>query len=182
MNDKQKRFVQEYLVDMNATQAYIRAGYSANGADVSASRLLGNASVREAIEKGLAKQAERLRISAERNLEELSCLAYYDPSDVFDFTGDHIRLKPANQISERGRRAMSSFKFRQDGTLEQIKFTDKTPNLTTAMKVCKQLTDKLEVTGKDGTDLRLILDRMRSISIEEHIRVVDGEGESPKAD
>ena len=46
LTPRQARFVKEYLVDLNGTQAAIRAGYSASGADVQAVRLLGNARVK----------------------------------------------------------------------------------------------------------------------------------------
>lgn len=71
LSAKHKRFVAEYLKDLNATQAYIRAGYSAKGADVSASRLLGKASVREAIAAGQAKLSEKLEITAEKVLRDI---------------------------------------------------------------------------------------------------------------
>jgi phage terminase small subunit len=73
MTPKQKRFVAEYLIDLNATQAAIRAGYTAANADVTGPRLLGNVGVAEAIGAGIAKQAHKLEITAEkvlRNLEE----------------------------------------------------------------------------------------------------------------
>ena len=59
---KQQRFVQEYLLDLNATQAAIRAGYSPKTADVQASRLLTNVKVREAIAEAMAKRSERTQI------------------------------------------------------------------------------------------------------------------------
>jgi phage terminase small subunit len=60
MNDispKQELFLQEYIKGKSATQAYIDAGYSENGADVSASRLLGKASIQERL-KELKKVGE----------------------------------------------------------------------------------------------------------------------------
>jgi len=51
LSPKQEKFVQEYIKSGNATQSYIKAGYSENGADVSASRLLGNASVKKRLEE-----------------------------------------------------------------------------------------------------------------------------------
>lgn len=64
LTPRQERFVQEYLIDLNATQAAIRAGYSKKTADVQGPRLLGNVGVCAAINKGRAKQAERLEITA----------------------------------------------------------------------------------------------------------------------
>lgn len=61
LTPKQQRFVEEYLVDLNATQAFIRAGYAARGnaAEVNAARLLRNAQVAAAVQAQRAKLSER---------------------------------------------------------------------------------------------------------------------------
>lgn len=64
LTDKQSRFVKEYLIDSNATQAAIRAGYSEKTANEQGSRLLANVSVREAVNRGQEKKAEKLSITA----------------------------------------------------------------------------------------------------------------------
>lgn len=65
LTDKQAAFVREYLVDLNATQAAIRAGYSERTANAQAGRLLANVGIREAIETAQAKRARRVEIKAE---------------------------------------------------------------------------------------------------------------------
>lgn len=65
MTPKQERFVQEYLVDLNATQAAIRAGYSAKTANEQGARLLTNVSVRSAIQKAMDARSERTGITAD---------------------------------------------------------------------------------------------------------------------
>ena len=65
LTDKQTAFVREYLVDLNATQAAIRAGYSERTASRIGPQLLGKTCVREAIEKAQAKRARRVEIKAE---------------------------------------------------------------------------------------------------------------------
>lgn len=65
LTDKQTAFVREYLVDLNATQAAIRAGYSERTANAQAGRLLVNVGIREAIENAQAKRARRVEIKAE---------------------------------------------------------------------------------------------------------------------
>lgn len=60
---RQQRFIDEYLVDLNATQAAIRAGYNAKNADVTGPRLLGNVGVRAEIERRQAARAEQSEIS-----------------------------------------------------------------------------------------------------------------------
>ena len=70
LNPKQQLFVQEYLVDMNATQAAIRAGYSEATAHSQGPRLLEHAEVRKEIEKGQAERAARIQINAQWVLEK----------------------------------------------------------------------------------------------------------------
>ena len=81
---KQKIFVQEYLIDLNATQAYIRAGYTGKGAEVSACKLLTNPKVSEAIQKAIAAREKRTEISQDRVLKEYAKLAFLDPRKFFD--------------------------------------------------------------------------------------------------
>ena len=82
---KQERFVQEYLIDLNATAAYKRAGYKGMGrvAENAASRMLGNVGVKAAIENALAKTAKRSAATIERIELELERLALSDPRRLF---------------------------------------------------------------------------------------------------
>ena len=78
LTPRQERFVTEYLVDLNATQAAIRAGYSEKGANVAGIRMLANATVRAAVEERQAKRAEKLDISVDRIERELARIAFTD--------------------------------------------------------------------------------------------------------
>jgi len=71
LTDKQQRFVAEYLIDLNATQAAIRAGYAAKTANREGSRLLSNVDIAEAIAAKAAEKAAALDLSAERVLRGL---------------------------------------------------------------------------------------------------------------
>ncbi len=71
MNPKQERFVAEYVKDLNATQAYMRAGYSPGGAAQAAEKLLRNAEVKAAIATLQAKIGARLEITAAKVLQDL---------------------------------------------------------------------------------------------------------------
>lgn len=77
LTPKQEMFVKEYLIDLNATQAYLRAGYKVSEkiATVNASRLLANANVARAIEEANQKRADKLELSAEWVLENLKNIA-----------------------------------------------------------------------------------------------------------
>ena len=77
LTPKQKRFCEEYLIDLNATQAYMRAGYSGTGstATTNANRLLTNADIQAYIEKLQGKRQKRTEITADRVIQELAHIA-----------------------------------------------------------------------------------------------------------
>ncbi len=81
LTNKQERFCDEYLVDLNATQAAIRAGYSKKTANQQGPRLLVNVGIQERIQELMDKRSERTQITQEtvlKNLEELRDLAKKD--------------------------------------------------------------------------------------------------------
>lgn len=84
---KQDRFVQEYLVDLNATQAAIRAGYSERTANEQGARLLANVSIQEAIQAAMDKRSKRVEITQDRVLQEYARLAFFDPRKLFEENG-----------------------------------------------------------------------------------------------
>lgn len=79
LTPKQEIFAKEYLVDLNGTQAAIRAGYAPASAEVQASRLLSNANIQNFISEQQGKRAKRLEITVDdlvRELEEARALAF----------------------------------------------------------------------------------------------------------
>jgi len=91
MTPKQQRFVDEYLIDLNATQAAIRAGYSAKTANEQGARLLANVSVRNAVSEAKAKRSKKTGIDAAWVLSRLAAEAFADLADLYDEQG---RVKP----------------------------------------------------------------------------------------
>lgn len=85
LSAKQLRFVEEYLVDLNATQAAIRAGYSAATAKQQGSRLLTNDDVAAAIVAGRESRAERTSITADQVLQELARIGFADIRQVVNW-------------------------------------------------------------------------------------------------
>lgn len=75
---KQRSFVREYLVDLNATQAAIRAGYAESGASVEGTRLLANAKVKAAVDAAMKLRSDRTQITADRVLKELAKIGFAD--------------------------------------------------------------------------------------------------------
>ncbi|GAA0382572.1 terminase small subunit [Paenibacillus motobuensis] len=82
---KQQLFVKEYLVDLNAKQAAIRAGYSPKTAEQQASRLLSNVKVQKAIQKAMDERAAKVEISAEQVLQRWKDIAFADPNEIIHF-------------------------------------------------------------------------------------------------
>lgn len=72
LNARQQRFVEEYLVDMNATQAAIRAGYTAKSAYSQGQRLTKNAEVQRAIEDGQRQRSRAAGVTADRVIREIA--------------------------------------------------------------------------------------------------------------
>lgn len=82
LTPKQDAFVKEYLLDLNATQAATRAGYSAKTAKEQGGRLLTNVAVMRAISKAQVKRAERVEITADMVLQQWWAVATADPNAV----------------------------------------------------------------------------------------------------
>lgn len=82
---RQQRFVEEYLVDLNATQAAIRAGYSAKNADQLGPRLVGKSRVAAAIQAAKAARADRTKITIDTVLERFWDIATADPRELVEY-------------------------------------------------------------------------------------------------
>jgi Phage terminase, small subunit len=108
VNARQRRFVDEYLVDLNAAQAAIRAGYSAKVARSLGQRLLTNVDIQTAIKRAEDARALRLQVRSDEVLRELVAIVRTNPSHfVLDELGD---LALANEADTESWRAVASVK------------------------------------------------------------------------
>ena len=85
---KQAAFVKAYLVDLNATQAAIRAGYSERSAYSIGQENLCKPEIQAAIQEEVKKRSERTEITADMVLREFAKLAFFDPRKLFDENGN----------------------------------------------------------------------------------------------
>jgi phage terminase small subunit len=85
LTPKQRQFVQEYLVDMNGTQAAIRAGYSKKTANEQASRLLANVNVKAALQHATEERSKRTEITQDQVLNLWWALANADPNELIQY-------------------------------------------------------------------------------------------------
>lgn len=161
---RQQRFVEEYLVDLNGTQAAIRAGYSHRTANEQSARLLAKASIQEAIQAAKQERAKRTEITADRVLRELALIGFSDIGQILDMEGAEPRLRPASEITRRARRAISSVKVRRyfEGSgddareveVTEFKLWPKDAALTKLAQHLGLLVERHEHTGKDGGPIR----------------------------
>ena len=93
LTEKQKRFVAEYLVDLNATQAAIRAGYSEKTAEQMGYQLLQKTSVQKAVQIAMKDRQQRTEITQDMVLDELGKVAFSKAADYTDAT-----LKYSNKL------------------------------------------------------------------------------------
>ena len=91
MTDKQKRFIEEYLIDLNATQAAIRAGYSPDTAQQQSYELMTKPEIAKAVKSEMAERSRRTGIKADRVLEELAKIAFSNIFDVIDYNNAALR-------------------------------------------------------------------------------------------
>ncbi len=143
MTVKQKRFVEEYLLDLNATQAAIRAGYSADTAEQIGYQLLQKTSVSNEVAKAMAERSKRTGINQDRVLQELAKIGFAKITDVVD--PETAKIK--QDASEDDLACIQSIKIKPNewGTEREVKLYDKKGALVDIGKHLGLFKDKLEL-------------------------------------
>ena len=166
MTKKQKLFIEEYLIDLNATQAAIRAGYSPDTAYAIGNENLKKPEIRARIDKAMAERSKRTGINQDRILMELAKIALVNPKDVVNF--DTATIK--EEALPEDLAAVASVKVKVfptkdgEGIEREIKFHDKNKSLEMAGRHLGMFKDKVEVSGSldvEKTKLDDILMQMR---------------------
>jgi phage terminase small subunit len=109
---RQRRFVEEYLICGNATEAARRIGLSEKNAQANGFRLLRVPLVAEAIAIEQRASAERTKISMDRVRLELARVGFADIGDILDWDGDTVQLRPRDLIAKADRAAIAALKVR----------------------------------------------------------------------
>ena len=144
LNEKQKRFISEYIIDLNAKQAAIRAGYSPKTAEVQASRLLSLVKVQTEITKAMEDRGKRTGITQDRVLAELSAIAFAKATDYVEVDEDgFVKIKPTAGLTDEQKSAIAGIKKGANGI--EIKLVDKTKALEMLSRHLGLLNDKLNV-------------------------------------
>lgn len=167
MTDKERRFVDEYLIDLNGAAAARRAGYSVKTARDIARENLAKPHIADEIKARMEERAEACKVKAEEVLREFKLLAFADLGEVFDFdcgAGGWLRLRPGREISPEVRRCISQIRVRrvlekagglppQEVEVMEFRLWPKPEALVNLAKHLGLVKEKHEHTGKDGAPL-----------------------------
>jgi phage terminase small subunit len=117
LTPKQERFCQEYLIDLNATQSAIRAGYSARSADVRGSENLRNPHIQSRIEELQEQRQERTQIKQDDVAQERGLIALSNIADFLTIENEEVKLKNFSKIDRKKLGAIQSIKKGRDGSI-----------------------------------------------------------------
>lgn len=163
MTKKQKLFIEEYLIDLNATQAAIRAGYSPDTAYSIGQENLKKPEIKARIDKAMAERSRRTGVSADRVIMELAKIAFVNATSVID--PETATVKDTALPEDTA--AIQSVKvktFGEDGLEREIKMADKLKALELLGKHLGMFKDKVELSGSleaEKTKLDDLLQQLR---------------------
>lgn len=170
LNQRQAAFVREYLVDLNATAAAIRAGYSEKTARAIGCENLTKPDIQAAIQEEMAKRAQRTEITADKVLKEFAKLAFFDPRNLFDDKGNP---KDITELDDDTAAALAG--------LDVVQEVDPDSGITSYTKRYK-LASKQAALDSLGRHLGMFLDRSEvnasvAVTMESYLEDLDKQGE-----
>jgi len=177
MNEKQKLFCEEYLVDLNATQAAIRAGYSQDTAGASGFQLLKNTEIKSYIRAARNRLIAKTQVVQENVLAELSRIAFSDPADLFDSDGQLLSVR---QMPKRVRQAVQSIKISRkkegDEVVEtkEIRFWPKVTALENLAEHLGLFQKRKEETGTTVNILQVNVGELHDSQLEQLASILGG--------
>lgn len=162
MTPKQKRFCEEYLIDLNSTQAAIRAGYSEKTSYSIGQENLKKPEISNTIQQLMQERQSRTQITQDRVLKELSRIAFFDIRKLYKEDGS---LKKPNELDDDAAAVLSGIDIVEMaggeeafGFTKKVKIFDKNSALTLAMRHLGMLNDKIEHSGEiKAPELKLVL-------------------------
>ncbi|MFR4584788.1 terminase small subunit [Clostridium cadaveris] len=157
LTEKQQRFVEEYLIDLNATQAAIRAGYKPSSARQVGTENMSKPSIRACIDQAIAERSKRTGINQDRVIRELARLAFVNASDVIDMDEASIKCN----ASEDDTAAIASVKVKTiptkegDGVEREIRLNDKLKALELLGKHLGMFKDNININANVSSTKKL---------------------------
>lgn len=157
LTEKQQRFVEEYLIDLNATQAAIRSGYKPSSARQVGTENMSKPSIRACIDQAIAERSKRTGINQDRVIRELARLAFVNASDVIDMDEASIKCN----ASEDDTAAIASVKVKTiptkegDGVEREIRLNDKLKALELLGKHLGMFKDNININANVSSTKKL---------------------------
>lgn len=150
LTDKQQRFVDEYLIDLNATQAAIRAGYSVKTANEQGSQNLAKLSIQQVIAEKMAERSRRTGANQDRVVLELAKIAFVKLTDIIDEKG-----KIKDTATEDDLACLEGYKYKYSDT-DSGYSVEREVKLSSKMKALELLGKHLGMWN-DKVDLNVAL-------------------------
>ena len=161
LTQKQRRFVEEYLVDLNATQAAIRAGYSKKTARAMGCENLTKPDIAEAIRQGAGQHLRRTGLQVDDVLEGFRRIAFADIRDAVEWGANGVTLRDSSELTDEQAFAVAEVgeTVTQHGGSQRIKFHSKTQALEALGRYFALFKDNLAVTNPNaGVVVNVVLD------------------------
>lgn len=143
-NPKRERFCQEYMIDLNASQAYLRTGYTGKNPNARAAELKAIPSVKARIEELMAELSIRTGMNQDRVLRELARIGFLDPTKLINAATATV----LEDASDDDRAAIASVKVKQGATFteREVRFADKLKALELLGKHLGMFTERIDFT------------------------------------
>lgn len=169
LTPKQEMFCLEYLKDLNATQAAIRAGYSENTANEQGSQNLAKLSIQEFISELKKKRIEKIEVTSDMVLKELANIGF---SDIRKFYHEDGKLKLPNELDDNSASALGSLEvdeiwgFNIDSDSREVQGQTKKIKLYDKLKALEMIGKHIGFFEKDNEQTKAALLVPKTISIE----------------
>jgi len=173
LNARRQAFVNQYVIDLNATQAAIRAGYSKARAEQTGHDLLREPGVAEAIAEAQRERNSRVQLTQDRVLQEVMRLAFLDIRKALNPDGS---LKAITELDDDTAAAISGLDLLEEfaghgedrmqiGWTKKLKLADKKGALELLMRHMGMLNDKLKLQGDAANPLVLLIQQMNGSAV-----------------
>ena len=188
---KQKRFIEEYLTDLNATQAAIRAGYSKRTARQQGALNMANVAIGAAIAEAMEKRSERTGVTADAVLARFWDIATADPNEIVSvrvgkcggcYGGESDKQHPDARCEVCGGAGISRVVIADTKSLRgaalrlyagakrtkfgiEVQLHDQTKALESVARHLGMFNDKLKISGDAENPIRMLIDRIQGSAI-----------------
>lgn len=163
LSAKQALFVQEYLVDLNATEAALRAGYSAKSAKAIGAENLTKPIIADAVNAAMASRAKRIEVSQDAVLQELGAIAFGNIADVAEWAPGKVTVLDSGSRSRAVLAAVAQVSETANGVT--LRMHDKQAALVNLGKHLGMFREKVELEVRDGaTIVNRLFDRLDELA------------------